>query len=467
METRRIRKSVCVAWVGLSVVLTAAGTSRVAVGANASEVPSVLDRVQREDDPELSELIRVAVANRKNVANVSEQEVLDLVRKVTQSYAQIKLLDQQIEQVAQKIKVTRGLAEMQSELLLAKAELESKRTTELASLRELMGIVPKFPFEIQPVPTLNAFVSILPIDERALVLDALKPFSDYWAMERHTVAGLLSEQGTLDYVRDRLRDKGSLPLRVDIYHKAETDNMCIRLRDAIFALAREAHAEMRTEVRLLRNAWAGSGTATFFLREGRIRTLYPQPLRRPDGGSKLLVSGLVDPNDLEQHILWRLTKPKNVPVKLQIEYDEASTKLAKQVAKTAQTMAKRLGIAELVEVASVLAEPVPEVMFLGRWEALGKSYIQTIDVRTEGVCQVLMGDGSQAIKAGTSVKGTWLPTTREILVDINDRVPGKPPYFYLGHFNEKGNLVIDRTEIYSQGSLSFAGVGQTVFKKVQ
>jgi hypothetical protein len=453
----------CLACLGLPMVLATAGTGQTAVGADQSGTASVLERVRRENDPELSELIRIALANRNDA---SEQERFDIVRKVTQSYAQIKLLDQQVEQTARKAEAG-GPAELRSELLLAKAELEAKRAMELANLRELLGVIPRFPFESQPIPTLNTWLSVLPVDERVLVLDALKPFSDYWALQRHTVAGLLSEKGTLDYIRGRLQDKSGLPIRVDIYTKPETNSMCLRLRDAIRLLAQGAGADMQTEVRLEPISWVGTGTSTFYLREGKIRTLYPAAVRRPDGGSGLLTTGLVPPDEIEQSILWRLTKPKNVPLKFRIEYDEASAPLARQVAETARAVAKRLGIADLVEVAEVRVEPVPETAFFGRWEALGKGCVRAMDIQTQGVCEIVMGDGSRAIQAGASVNGTWLPLTKEILVDVNDKAPGTPHYYYLVSLNEKGNLVVDRAEIYLQGSLDAIGVGRVILKKVQ
>jgi hypothetical protein len=189
--------------------MTAIGTSQTAGGANPSEIPSVLDRVQKENDPELSELIRIAVMNRKT----TEKETLEVVRRVTQSYAQIRLLDQQIGQVAQKIKATAGPAEMQSELLLAKAELESKRTTELANLREVMGVIPRFPLEKKPVETLNAWLRLKAIDQRVYVIEAERPFLQDWAEWRAKSLGLRSEKETLDYVRSRLADTGEIDAR--------------------------------------------------------------------------------------------------------------------------------------------------------------------------------------------------------------------------------------------------------------
>ena len=58
MPTGRIRKSACFLCLGLAAVVAA-----------QSKMPSVLDRVQRVDDPELGELIRVAmvVEGRENL----------------------------------------------------------------------------------------------------------------------------------------------------------------------------------------------------------------------------------------------------------------------------------------------------------------------------------------------------------------------------------------------------------------
>ncbi len=276
------KKWLCLACVGLPMVLATAGRGQTAVGADQRGTGSIVDRVQREDDPELKELIGIAVTNRKNV---SEQERFEIVRMVTQSYAQIKLLDQQIEQIARKAETAAGPAEMRYELLLAKAELESKRMTELAHLREVMGVIPRFPFESQPVRTLNAWVTLQVLEGRVLVHDALRPLVEYWAMTRHKVLGLLSEKETLDYLGGRLRDKDSLPIRVHIYYKAETYSASVRLRDAIFALAREANAEMQTDVYLELITFEGSGESPFFLREGKIRTLFPAAVQRPDGGA--------------------------------------------------------------------------------------------------------------------------------------------------------------------------------------
>ena len=464
MRTEKIKKLLCVLCLGLPMVL-------VAVAKAQTQTPSILDRVQRVEDPELGDLIRLAMENRKSI---SKEEAFDIVRQITQTYAQIKLLDLQIEQIAQKAEATTGPAEMRYELLLAKAELESKRTTELANLREMVGIIPKLPLAEQPIQTLNTYVSLQMIGERLYVLDCQKPFIDFWVIQRWKSVGLLSGKETLDYLRGRLGDENNLPMRIDVYYDSETDAGARNLRNKIISVSRETKSQMDTEVRLNPISFVGSGNSTFYLRQGKITTFYPDAMRRPDGGSEPLATGLVDPKDLEQHILWRLTKPKNVPLTFQIEHDQASASLARQVADTARTVVKRLGVSELADVKTVRVEPAPETAFLGRWRGVTRGDVQEIDVRPNGVCQVTMGDrfGKDktpgAIKAGTTVSGTWLLTTDEIVVDIKDKTPHGGYYVYRVYFEEDGSLIVDKGIIYPQGSFHVSGAPrQMILKKVE
>jgi hypothetical protein len=348
----------------------------------------------------------------------------------------------------------------------AKAELESKPATEKANPPEA-GITPRRPFEKQPVKPLNAWVSLQVLEECVVTLDGLKPFSDFWARCRWKVAGLLSEKEALDHVGARFLDKESLPIRIDIYYQPETNGAAERLRDAIMSLARAARADLDTEVRLELTTWTGSGESTFYLRQGKIRTFYPRPVLRPDGGSTLLASGLVDPNDLEQHILWRLTKPKNVPFKFRIEYDDASSKLARQVADTAKAVTKRVGLTELVGVTGALVEPVPETIFLGRWQAVTRGEIERIEVQPTGASLLTIRDETQWVKAGVTLQRPWAPTTKEMIIDVGEAVVTKNCCAYQGFIDAEGHLVLDRGVVYPQGSFHLSGAPQMIFTKVE
>jgi hypothetical protein len=264
-----------------------------------------------------------------------------------------------------------------------------------------------------------------------------------------------------------LANKGSLPIRIDIHQTAATARAAEGLRAAVIKLVYEAGAEMDAEVRLEQGFNIGTGTCTFYLRGGEMWTLYPRPMRRPDNDrSTRLATGRVEPKDLEQHILWRLLRPGNVPLKFQIDYDEASTQLAKQVADTAKAVAKRLGIAEVVEVVGVLVEPVPETVYLGRWQAVTKNELQTIEVQPNGVCLLTPSASSDSAKAGTAVSCQWFPITKDMIIDVKEKVLGNTAFAYRGHLNSEGNLDVDRVAIYTQGSIHHQGQMQAVFKKV-
>ena len=432
-----IRKPLGLACLSVSVVLTAVAMGQAPGERSQRDQSKLMDRIQREGDPELAELIRTAVANHKGA---SEKEILELTRRVTQGHAQILLRDAQIAQVTRDIEATPASAEARGKLLLTQKELEAKRTTEMANLREVAGIKPRLAFDKLPTESLNAWLKLQVLEQQVLVLETLGGLSDNWNLARHKVVGVWSEKETLDYLQGRLKDGQSLPIRLHIFFLPELKDAAEGLRQKICALVREAHAEMDTEIRMELSTYVGSGESPFYLREGKVRTFYPMRMPRPDGGRRWLASGLVDPNDLEQHILWRLTMPKNVPLTFRIEYDDASSELARQVADTAKAVTKRVGLTELVNVAGILVEAVPESAFLGKWQALGSGVIQSIEIQPGGVCQVLVGEGSPVTKAGTSVRVAWVWTVREILFDINDPVLGRkgyPPYIYRASLNER------------------------------
>jgi hypothetical protein len=421
-----------------------------------SKTPSILDRVQNESDPELGELIRAAIEREQKLPKTQRKEPLELIRKITVSYTQIKLFDQQIAEVSRKIEAETGPAELKYELLLAKTELEAKLMTEVANLRELMGIIPRHAFEKQPFETLNTWLALNLIDERVYVLDGLKPFIEDWKRWRSRSAGFLSKRRALDYVRERLKDKAKLPIRIDLYHTPSTAAAAENMHRKIVSLAKEANSQMETEVSTKLRTWTGSGVSPFFIREGTIRTLYPHPVIRPDGGPKPLVSGLVNPNDLEQHILWRLTLPKNVPLRYRIEYDEVSALMAKQVTEMTKAVAKRLGITEVVEVAEVLVQPIPKATFLGRWQAIGSTEIQEINFQPQGQSQLTMKSGAKKI-----VSAPWILATKEIFIEREGNL------VYRGYINTEGNLVVEKGGIYPQGSFHLGGPFLMVFKKVE
>jgi hypothetical protein len=154
---------------------------------------------------------------------------------------------------------------------------------------------------------------------------------------------------------------------------------------------------------------------------------------------------------------------------VRIEYDEASANLAKQVADKVRATAKRLDCTELVEVAGPLVEPVPDTLFLGRWEAISTGEIKAIEVQPKGICLLTTREGSQAIKPGVTESCPWVPITQEVIFSVEKNQIIKTPFLevYRGRVNAEGDLVVDRVGIYPQGSIHPRDSAPMVFKKVQ
>jgi hypothetical protein len=459
MKAKWIKKSLCLL---LCLGMAAAAMAQ-------SEAPSVLERVQNVDNPELSELIRLAIENKSKLRSLDQREIMELIRKVSLSYTQIKLFDQQIAEVSRKIEANTGPAEIRYELTLVKTELEAKMMTEVANLRELMGIIPKHAFDKKPIKSLSSWIILRVLDQGVYVLENLQPFNEWWARQRLKSLGLQSEKEALDYIREKLKDPNNFPIRIDHSYTAEMSNAAKVLHGKVVSLITEANCQMEAEVNLTQLENLSHGVSMFFIRGGTISTLHAGgiQIKRPDGGPKPLVTGAVEPNDLEQHILWRLLHPKNVPLKFRIEHDQTSSKLSKQTADKVRAVAKDLGISELVDVERILVEAVPGTAFLGRWQAMTKGEIQTIDIQPTGACVFVKSPGSiPPIRAGMSVPGMWFLTPKEIFMDIKDK-RSDGYWVYRGHLDKEGHLVVDRVEIHVDGSLRVERDKlPTVFKKV-
>jgi hypothetical protein len=457
MQAKWIKKSLC--------LLLCLGLATVAMA--QSKTPSVLDRVQNESDPELGELIRAAIEREIKLPSIKQKEPLELIRQVTLSYTQIKLFDQQIAEISRRLEEVSGPAELRYELLLARTELEAKLMTEVANLRELMGIVPRHAFDQLPIETLSSWVILRVLDEGVYVLENLQPFHNYRFRRRYKSLGLQSRKEALDTVREKLKDPNNFSIRIELCHTAEMSNAAKDLHSKIVSLAIKANCQMEADVSLTQIENVGTGVSSFFIREDTISTLhFAGPIKRPDGGPELLGTGVVEPNDLDQHILWRLLFPRNVPLKFRIEYDQKSSRLARQTADRVRTIAKDLGISKVVDVERILVEAVPESDFLGRWQAITKGEVQTIDIQPAGVCVFAVSPGSKPIRGGMSVPGRWFMTPKEIFMDIKDqRSDGY--WVYRGNLDKEGHLIVDKGEIHVEGSFgTWGGKNSTVFKKI-
>jgi hypothetical protein len=185
-------------------------------------------------------------------------------------------------------------------------------------------------------------------------------------------------------------------------------------------------------------------------------------VQRPDGPhDQKISSGVVEPHDLDQHILWRLTIPKNVPVRFRIEYDRADFTQAQHIADEIRRIAGRLKVAELVDVNSVLVEPIPEAIFLGTWRARTPGEIREVEIRPEGRTELLMRKHSDRQAGMKKVAAPWTLGTKDIFIETGFLE------MYWGQIDGEGCLVLERGEIFPQGSWHDAGGPPIVFEKVE
>lgn len=330
--------------------------------ATAKGQASVLSRIQTISDPELGELIRVALENLpetkrlvslytggkeyKTAKEVEAVARLKTVRLVTEAYVHIKLLDSQIEQSTAKLASSNVPEALARELFLAKVELESQRATKLAELREIMRIIPRHAFGRKPVKDLNGWLRLDVIGDSVLVFTRSKPFTEAERLNSHVFVKLMSAKEAMSYAVSFVTDRAHHPIRVDIMRSVDGVKLSGELEKELIRTVKRAKLELDAEVHLSQDTPRGLRGAYLFLSRGRIgegmrsnsRTIFKELLR------------LVDPEDFDRYFRAVLVGgPTRLPVKFNIEYDEESKDLASRTAKAIQDAAKKLGVEKFVE----------------------------------------------------------------------------------------------------------------------
>jgi hypothetical protein len=325
----------------------------------------MLSRLQTVDDPELGELLRVAIDRHRRfyASHAGSDEELKIVRDVTDSYARIKLLDQQIEQTERRIDPTTNPSipsEVRQEMLLAKADLESNRMVELANLRQVMGIIPAHAFGRRPVSQLKTWLALDVLDpETTVVYSGRQPFSEQ--NPRWTLVGVMPGIEAVCYVMDQPLDEKGRPFRVDIRRTVNGIEPSEQIQEEIVRSVRKLGLEMQAEVHLEDGTWRRPGLELFVLEhqvgtERRVRNGLPS------------LTGIIEPNDIGGYVERWLSQPQRLPAMLRLDYDPAGETTADRLAQTVAETAQRLGIAQFVKVKRTLHPPEPETLYMGQWE---------------------------------------------------------------------------------------------------
>jgi len=328
---------------------------------------TVLTRLHTIEDPELGELIRMAMENLpepKRLVKVSptNKEYAELkkasdtatqktIRLVTETYAQIKLLDTQIAQTERRISSGRTPESLQLELALVKAELQSSLTTKLAELREFMNIIPRHALGTKPVEHLRSWVKLDVLGDLAYIFECSKPFSLYARSMDHVPVKLASKKDAISFVQDILGKKDRLPLRVDILRHRDGIKVSEELRKEIIALVKKANLELEAEVHLNEYIRARHLKNSLALVKGKVGTRYRFSRI---GNARMTALEIVDPMDRDTLDAWLndlLTdRPERLPMTIDVKYDEESKDLASEVIKQIEDAARKAGVEKFVEI---------------------------------------------------------------------------------------------------------------------
>ena len=361
------------------VCLLIAGVAGTAI---AGERASILSRLQVVDDPELGELIRIALANlpeTKKAARLYERwkgtssgktrgelgrqyEVVrkreqekkrELVRAVTETYAQIKLLDTQMEQVEKKISLSSRTEAIQAELILARAELEAKRITKLAQLRAVMNIIPKHAFGRQAVADLKNWLVLDVMGDSVYVLKFRRPYREWerYPNFAHAVK-VMSAETAVKYIKDLVKNQDELPLRVTIFRTESGIKVSEKLYEQVIETIKKGKVELEADV-YLAEVRGDIDTSDYFLRAGKIydNETYMRRQERHEDEQRFF----------EKYIERYLARPRLLPRKFIIKFDKESKDLAVRMVDAIKAKAKELGVERFVEIEQEETEfEVPE-----------------------------------------------------------------------------------------------------------
>jgi hypothetical protein len=311
-----------------------------AIGA-AEKQGSILERVTEIKDPELGELIRRALANSPGL-EYNRAGKATLVRRVTESYLQIKKLDSQIEETNEKIESPDMLDTDKAELMLLKAELQTELTKQLAELREIMNVVPQAKYK-HSVDAFDTWLSFdVTGDDSVCVYKYSKPFyerePDAWSPTKSecSLDKILTLSEAVEYLRGMVRSKVHFPMRIDIFRNSDGSEASEQLKkDIDWIIKAESLEWQEVEVFVNEQVRPKVDAMEVVIKQDGVFWLDGVMLAR---GQQDVIAWF------ESHISSKLYRPGGLPFRFYIQFDDESVDLA---IKSAEAINKMIADLEL------------------------------------------------------------------------------------------------------------------------
>lgn len=343
-----------------------------AVFAQCIHAESMLERIMTVDDPELGECLRAAIRHTPVPRELKEYtsrsaeyrkakleydaKKIEVARAVTESYAQIKLLDSQIEQIDSRLSKSPSgnlPSALGHELILARAELESKRLQEFAKLREAIGIIPRHAFGEIQLGQLKTWVTLDVLNnEHVLVFEMETPFVEDRRYQKFEYVNDMSHDKAIAYILETLSQPAKQPLRIDIFRRQGSVTLSDKLHGQLEKMAQGRSLEMDTDIRLISDIQHGSEIYYYHIKD-RIANSYGYGTIHGKRQYNLRNHSL-DAKALKEDIMRALlAKPVTLPIRFTLEHDEAGLESAKKTAATVKELAQEHHLSEFTTVVLV------------------------------------------------------------------------------------------------------------------
>jgi len=200
----------------------------------------------------------------------------------------------------------------------------------------------------KPVQALNSWLALDVIGDVTRVFVYSKPYREFnwdWSTSRDSVKLFSSQEETVGYVRDLIRSKDRLPLRVDIWRNEAGRKPSQELFEQVVQTVKEKKLEAEAEVNLNGQIRASLyDWGTWILRQGKVYWSGDEKGHDAEYALNGIIHGIVE-------------RPGLLPMKLHIEFDRESKEQATYIVEGMQKAAKEFGIEQFVEIELKESEP--------------------------------------------------------------------------------------------------------------
>jgi len=172
------------------------------------------------------------------------------------------------------------------------------------------------------------------------VFNYLRPYREeqnHWQSEP---VGVMSRKAAVGHIKDLMKEKYRLPVRVDIFRNESGIKFSEELYEELVQIFKDAKVELDAEVYLDDEIRQKDQGSEYFVREGKVYDNEDR-MRRKQARDELRVF------DEIKHLVGL---PKRLPRKFIIKYDTDSKDLASRIADAIKAKAKELGVERFVEI---------------------------------------------------------------------------------------------------------------------